>query len=443
VKELLFESAAAWGVAGKVMQAAAAPVTAMLILFFFTPTIQGYYYSFASLLALQIFLELGLATVITTLSSHEWARLRHDESGGASGNQEALARLSGIALASFRWYGIAGLTLLGVLALGGTLFFGIPAGGAVVEWRDPWLLLCVASSLTFSLTPVWALLQGCGQVNQVNRFRFLDGLGRNIVLWSSFALGAGLWSAGLTTLFSALFAACFLLLRYRRFFASLLAVPGSASSLDWWREVFPLQWRIAVSWISGYFAFYLFTPVVFLYRGPEAAGQMGITWAVASGISGLSSTWAQTRAPHFAQLVAARQFHELDRQAIQIGTLSAAVSLTCGLAAIAALAVLQNYSPNAAARFLPFGPVLLLLASDVLHQVSVTQATYLRAFKREPFMVLSVVFGALVAAGTILLTPTIGVNGPAVSYMVAMIIGQAIATRIFLQARREWTLPRS
>jgi len=81
MKELLFERAAAWGVAGKITQAAAALVTALLILIFFTPTIQGYYYSFASLLALQIFLELGLATVITTFSSHEWVRLRFDNRG--------------------------------------------------------------------------------------------------------------------------------------------------------------------------------------------------------------------------------------------------------------------------------------------------------------------------------------------------------------------------
>jgi hypothetical protein len=442
VKELLFERAAAWGVAGKIMQAAAAPVTALLILFFFTPTVQGYYYSFASLLALQIFLELGLATVITTFSSHEWSKLHLDGSGGAVGDEGALRRLSSLALASFRWYGIAGLILLAVLALGGTLFLGAPASGASVQWRAPWLFLCAASSLVFSLTPVWALLQGCGQVNEVNHFRFLDGLGRNMVLWSSMALGGGLWSVGLTSLFSALFAACFLLLRYRRFFASLRAHLESPSSVDWWREVFPLQWRIAVSWMSGYFAFYLFTPVIFLYKGPEAAGQMGITWAMASGISGLSSTWAQTRAPHFAQLVAARRFDELDRQAVLIGALGAAVSLACGLAATGALALVQHYAPSIATRFLPLGPVILFLASDVLHQISVTQATYLRAFKREPFMILSVVFGGLVAVGTILLTPWLGVGGPAVSYLAAMIVAQAIATQVFLRARREWTFPR-
>ncbi len=378
MKDSLFEGATAWGVAGKITQAAAAPVTAFLILVFFTPTIQGYYYSFASLLALQIFLELGLATVITTFSSHEWVRLRLDAGGRVIGDEDALKRLSGLALVSFRWYLVAGLVLLGILALGGTFFLGIRNEGASVGWQTPWLLLCIASALAFPLTPIWALLQGCGQINEVYRYRFVDGLGRSIVLWSSIAAGAGLWSAGLTALFSVFLAAGFLWLRYRKLLESLLAGFEPSFSMNWWQEVFPLQWRIAVSWMSGFFAFYLFTPAIFYFEGPEAAGQMGITWVVASGISTLASTW-----------------------------------------------------------------VVLFLASDVLHQISVTQSTYLRAFKREPFMVLSLVFGALIASGTILLTPTVGVIGPAISYLLAMIVGLAMATRIFLRARKEWTFPRT
>jgi O-antigen/teichoic acid export membrane protein len=442
MRELLFEKAAAWGIAGKVVQAATAPVTAVLILGSFSLTLQGYYYTFASLLALQIFLELGLASVITTFASHEWARLRRDGDGRVAGDQLALQRLSGLAVASLRWYAVAALIFLGVLALAGTLFLDLHEGGPEVEWRRPWLLLCFASALSFPLTPTFALLQGCGQFDEVNRYRFIDSLGKSLVLWASIVAGAGLWSAGIAATFSALLAVGFLWLRYRTFFASLTAKDTRSPSVDWWREIFPLQWRVAVSWISGFFAFYLFTPVTFFFEGPEAAGQMGITWAVATGISGLASTWAQTRAPRFAQLVGERRFGELDRQATQIGTIGVIVSLLCGIAAIAVLMVLQSYAPSVALRFLPLGPVVLFLASDLLHQISVAQSTYLRAFKREPFMLLSLAFGAIVATGTVSLTPTVGVGGPAISYLIAMIFALVAGTRIFVRARREWTFPR-
>src|SRR5260221_9237747 len=202
MKELLFESAAAWGVAVKITQAAAVPITALLILLYFTPTIQGYYYSFASLLALQIFLELGLATVITTFSSHEWARLRLDNKGAVVGDGVALKRLSGLALASFRWYLVAGLILFGVLAIGGTLFFNIPGPGASVEWRAPWLPPCARNALSSPRPPGRALRQGWGQINEGNPNPFMDGIGRSLVLGSSISAGAVRWAAGLSHWFS-------------------------------------------------------------------------------------------------------------------------------------------------------------------------------------------------------------------------------------------------
>jgi O-antigen/teichoic acid export membrane protein len=102
----------------------------------------------------------------------------------------------------------------------------------------------------------------------------------------------------------------------------------------------------------------------------------------------------------------------------------------------------QAFSPSVATRFLPVVPILLFLVSDVFHQVSVVQSTYLRAFKREPFVIVSTVLAGLVATGTFLLTPRMGVTGPAMSYLVAVIVGLAIATRIFVRARKDWTVPR-
>ena len=47
-----------FGVLTKIWGLCAAPVSAILIVTQFTPEIQGYYYTFAALLALQIFVEL-------------------------------------------------------------------------------------------------------------------------------------------------------------------------------------------------------------------------------------------------------------------------------------------------------------------------------------------------------------------------------------------------
>ena len=52
-----------------------------MISWYLTAELQGYYYTFTSLIALQVFLELGFSIVVTQFASHEWANLNLDKNG--------------------------------------------------------------------------------------------------------------------------------------------------------------------------------------------------------------------------------------------------------------------------------------------------------------------------------------------------------------------------
>src|SRR6202162_2444360 len=54
---------------------AAGLITVLLIARFLTPAEQGYYYTFGSLVAIQMIFELGFSFVILQLASHERAQL--------------------------------------------------------------------------------------------------------------------------------------------------------------------------------------------------------------------------------------------------------------------------------------------------------------------------------------------------------------------------------
>ena len=68
-------------------------VSVLLITTFFTAKVQGYYYTFGGLVALQSFFELGLGLVVAFVASHEWAHLRLNEQSAIVGQPAALARL--------------------------------------------------------------------------------------------------------------------------------------------------------------------------------------------------------------------------------------------------------------------------------------------------------------------------------------------------------------
>lgn len=79
------------------------------------------------------------------------------------------------------------------------------------------------------------------------------------------------------------------------------------------KEIFPFQWKIAISWLSSYFIFQLLNPVLFAYKGPVVAGQMGITLTIFGGLSAISMTWITTKVPAFSMLVAKKEYNELDK----------------------------------------------------------------------------------------------------------------------------------
>ena len=123
------------------------PITAVLIGSFFTPDVQGYFYTFASLLALQSFLELGFHVVILNVASHEWAKLRIAESGRIVGDEQAHSRLVSLGRLIAKWYAVAStLFVFAVGAAGIAFFYGSPL--PMGEWIWPWCTLVALTGIS-------------------------------------------------------------------------------------------------------------------------------------------------------------------------------------------------------------------------------------------------------------------------------------------------------
>ena len=89
----------------RVWQVIAGPITVLIMTRFITPEVQGFYYTFAGLLALQSFVELGLYNVIISVASHEWANLRLSVNKQIEGDPDARSRLICLGRQIFRFAG--------------------------------------------------------------------------------------------------------------------------------------------------------------------------------------------------------------------------------------------------------------------------------------------------------------------------------------------------
>jgi O-antigen/teichoic acid export membrane protein len=418
------------------------PVTALIIVLTLTTELQGYYYTFSALLLLQIFLEMGFSQVIVQFASHEWAhlRLRPDRTIDGDADADALSRLSSLARMSTTWYAWIS-ALLGIgLAVTGVLFFSSAKGSDHVVWLGPWILFAVLTAVEFTMIPLWALLQGANQMAAVNLAKLISGLLLVPVLWGSLLLGAGLWSLALAKFVSVSWDVG-VLARYGKFYGTLLR-KRAGPTMKWRREILPVQWRIALSCMSGYFAFQIFVPVIFRYEGPAEAGRWGMTWGVVMAVAALSTTWIYTRFPAFGSLIAQRRYAELDA-AFRKTTLGA-VGL-CGLASSLALGAIAGFHATDlkfADRLLPTGTAACLFAGSVIMQISSAQSAYLRAHKAEPFLVLSLLNGALVVSTTLAFGAIWGTAGIAAGYLaVTVLVILPLSTRLFMRLRRDWHAP--
>lgn len=415
-------------------QMVAGVVSLLVIAIFFSPQVQGFYYTFASLTALQTFFELGFTVAVISLSSHEWAHLRMEANGAVEGDALAKARLGSLVRWMKRWYFAAAMLFLVVVGLLGARFLGERDVDA--PWQGPWAATVAASAVAMWCAPFAALLEGCGQAAIVNRFRLAQAVLASLAFWSAAAAGAGLWAAAAASVARA---GCdlYLLLGHRkRFFESLASAPGQ--TMNWRHEIWPLQWRMAVQGVLGYFAYALFTPVMFEYHGAEAAGRMGMTWGVITILQAAALSWVQARAGLLGTLAARRDYQEFDRVFFRVTGVSWVVIAVAGAAMSIAIVVLGFAAPDLAQRLLPVLPATALAAAVVIYHLPHCQAIYVRAHKREPFLLFGVTNNLAIGAAVWLLGREWEATGAALGYLgVVALFSLPVSTYLWLKCRQE------
>ena len=399
---------------------------------------QGYYYTFGSLVALQIIFELGFSVVIQQLSSHEAAHLTFGERGAVHGEIATHGRLASVLQKAVLWYSVAALLMMLVLVPVGWHFFAGSPGSDTTAWRAPWVCVAVASSLTFQIDPIFSFLEGCGMVSGVARTRWWQAMTGSALSWTALALHHGLFAPALVIFAQAAVGFVFLV-RNRDLLMGLLRHKAGEYAIRWGVEVWPFQWRIAISYVSGYFIFQLFNPVLLRYHGPVAAGRMGMSLNISNAIAGVAISWIATKSAPFGAMIARREFATLDRVFFRSLAQTIALCVSGSLAVWTLDVLLGRYHVAFAQRMLPPLPFALLLGAMCLNQVVSSMGTYLRAHKQEKFLVNSVVAGILMAISTIVLGRMYGATGMAGGFLVvALVIGIGMGTYTFMKYRRIW-----
>jgi hypothetical protein len=433
------DRAVGFTVSGRVIQGFGSVVNVLLILRFLTLPVQGYYYALWSVVALQSVFELGFSFVILQVAAHERVHLQFHSDGKISGDPTAHIRLASLLQRTVRWYTIACLLMGAALLAGGMRFFNlhqIPNHPGFWIW--PLRVTVLACMIIFALGPVLSFLEGCGQVTSVARARFFQSVVSALAAWTAKITHHGLYAPALVLLGQSAVAGALLWSR-RSLLWPLLRMHLRNLGISWGDEVWPFQWKIAVSWLCDYFIFQLFTPVIFAFRGPAEAGRMGLSMNIVTQMSAMMLVWMTTKAAPFGSLIAKSDNAGLD--ALFFRALRQSLLLLSAASALVLIAVLAipHIVPKLGHRIVSWPVFLFLLLTAIGSHIVQSEAIYLRAHKCEPFLLQFILIASTTAASVTFFAKTSGTLGVAFAAFIALgVCGTVSATTIFFSKRRSW-----
>jgi len=440
-----FNRAVGYGVLTRAWGVLAGPVSILIIASRFSREQQGFYYTINSLLALQIFFELGLTGVLATFASHEFANLRWRERGGLAGDPRNLARFAALVSKSAKWFGVAAILLAAGLIPVGLIFFGSGESASVdFTWRLPWILAVLGTAMNLMVVPFFALIMGSGDVATVNHRALVGGVIGTCISWLVMGLHGGLYAACAVSFGNVVISWSYLLKQkpelLRLAWQGIIGSQGNvaAGGFSWRDEVWPLQWRSAITWGAGYFIFQIFTPVLFKYQGAAVAGQMGMTMSACNALLAVSVTWVNAKSPEFGKFIVLRQWASLDHLFFKVFRQSLLVVAGGAMAGWGLIYYLQAHYPLGQ-RFLPADQVAFLLVAMVVMIVNNCYAAYLRAHKQEPLMVVTICASLMYGASTMLLGKHYSSFG-VISGFLAITLGFCLPAiySVWSRCRREW-----
>jgi hypothetical protein len=262
----------------------------------------------------------------------------------------------------------------------------------------------VFTAANLTVTAAIAVLEGCGKMAEVATLRLGQSVFSVTTVWIVLSLGGHLYALAASSLMMALVGLTWLWVKYRGFFKDLFSHRTPMPGMNWRREIWPFQWRIAVSCMSGYLISQLFTPLLFATHGSLVAGKMGMSLQIIHAMNSVALAWITTKAPTYGRMIAIKQTNALDTLFFR------------GLA--------QSFG------ILLIGVISVLL---IFFYLTLTESPYaIRVLPPYLFAILSLVCLAnhIVCAEA---------AGAVYSYATtALLIGLGGGTAVFFRKRREW-----
>jgi hypothetical protein len=371
-------------ITGRLWSIIKTPLSVIFITKYLDSIYQGYWYTFLSLGTLTVFAEMGFTAIITQFISHEFAYLTLKENKSVSGDRVFVERLmSLIKYSATRYLFIIPAGVLIILLISFVFFREILFSRQLIFI---WLLYVFSGGATLLVSLISSIIQGINQVNNVLKVNLIANIFSTISIWVVLYLHGGIWALGISSIFLALTSMVCYFLMYKSFLIQVLTYKVR-EQYNWKKEVYKLQVNYSLSWIAGYFIFNFITPITLFFLGATIAGKVGITFAATSAVLQMAHTWVLNKMPELNMFVSLNKIKDAKDRFTSLNKSSVWFFILCSCVI---LLLLKINVFNMGKKFMTIPMVAIVLFSELAKLLFGNWAVYLRSFKVEPYLKLSI-----------------------------------------------------
>lgn len=364
---------------------------------------QGYYFLFASIIAMQYILELGSTQVFAIKISALTKASRHEASDSTQNifktdkmmqRQKSLRLIIDLAALLFTIISLLFFVLSTIVAFFLIDPVNIKSGGSLLL---TWVIYAFFAALSIKFNSFLMIAESLGFMAKSSKIRALTYLLSCIGFVFFAILTNSLYSVIALPLISC--ASVLMFLKSNTQLSSIFNRKRSDRKMllfSWWKKyIYPVQWRMAVSWICGYASFSLVNLFIFKSLGSESLAIYGFSASLFTGISQLAISPVMAILPNLSSLYAESKFNARFSifkksllQAILIYTSSSLLLFITIIMFISRTSILEG-------RILNINNLLILAFSYLMYLVLSSVGLYLRTMGTEPLLRVSLITASL------------------------------------------------
>lgn len=251
-------------------------------------------------------------------------------------------------------------------------------------------------SLRFIISGIEAMLEGAGYREYIARIRIYYSLINGFLLCFFLASDYGLSSLVLSYSISVFLLLIFHLIKKGKIFFLLISNGlRKKNKFSWRKEMLPVQMKLSVSWVFGFFSQQSLVPIIFYLSGPVIAGQFGFLMSIVNAIKSLSSSFIAKESPLFGVYISSKNYYELKyllKKLVYKTIILLTILVICSFVGIYLLSI---FNPDILNRITSLPAMAIILLSIYVIQMNLILANYVRAHNEEPFMAIVILGGIL------------------------------------------------